>query len=296
MLNKIFIPLCLLSLTQFSFTLPSGYDLDGPFEDYQDSQRNPYTSNRRTKDLLVPGSHVETEITRRMSNSKRFQDDENLDADGRPYNANLLNQFLEEYAEKVKNMNGSNATSKRKGEEVSVDRKTGPSDTLNLKNGYVYDTVHRKNPYTSNKNGWVTMDPVPWSTSKISKWQSKPVSQNFPPNLDRFSSHHYDKRPNRRPISNSNIVTRPDPDYDEDFGNQGPYGSNRPFNDRPFNDRPGYGDIRPPELEYDADIPSRPYAPPRPSNANRPCDDHKYPTYESDIVTDGLPGAKIKIC
>lgn len=289
MFRSIFYTYTLFLLINIGQSLP--YDLDSSYEDYVTGHGSTY-SNRRTKDLLVPGSHVETESNRRMSNSKRFQDDDSMDADGRPYNANLLNKFLEEYAEKVKHMNNSNPYTKRKGEEISTDRKTGPSDTLNLKNGYVYDTVHRKSPYHSNKNGWVTMDPVPWSTSKISKWQSKPVSQNFPPNLDRFSSHHYDKKPNRRPITNSNIVTRPDPDYDDDF-NQGPYGSNRPFNDRPLNDRPY--DNRPPELEYDADIPSRPYMPSRPSGSNKPCDDHKYPTYDSDIVTDGLPGFTIYI-
>lgn len=115
-----------------------------------------------------------------------------------------LRDFLNRYAEKV-------TKDKRPDHDTSAEDKEGKKhwSLLNLR--------EHNHPY-EDKNGWVTLDPVPWSLSKISKWQSKsttterpwddfPPDENQPPHSVQYSQdrvsvwnkpdnrYHYDNLP-----------------------------------------------------------------------------------------------------
>lgn len=81
-----------------------------------------------------------------------------------------LQEFLTNYANMVKNNRTEQTDDSDKFE--SVDLITQPSDTPEEKskswNIMNYET--HKHPY-EDKQGWVSLEPVPWSVSKISKWK-----------------------------------------------------------------------------------------------------------------------------
>lgn len=77
-----------------------------------------------------------------------------------------------------------------------------------------------KHPY-EDKDGWVSLDPVPWSVSKISKWQNKPKPTEKPWNSKYHNSY----------TSSNN---RPWVDYDsvDNTANSYQYSTSRPFMDK----------------------------------------------------------------
>ncbi|XP_051164860.1 uncharacterized protein LOC127283809 [Leptopilina boulardi] len=117
------------------------------------------------------------------------------------FNPDVLNKFLEEYASKIKSTTERNykypfrvmSEEKPTNFGINID---GPlekeiisSETvvnLNSSQGHFSDLndTSKRNSYWSgsnshdDRNGWVTLDAVPWSKSKISKWQANnPTSQ-----------------------------------------------------------------------------------------------------------------------
>lgn len=104
----------------------------------------------KTYDIEVPGSEpiriVEGEpLWKTKFEHRSFNTEDSPDP---------LHQFLTNYAENVRNKNKNSDESSEKPKS--------------------WDLLHYQNhnhPY-DDKKGWVSMEPVPWSVSKISKWQS----------------------------------------------------------------------------------------------------------------------------
>lgn len=165
-------------------------------------------------------------------------------------------------------------------------------DENNGNSGNVYTAWNRlkvkqhKHPY-DDKDGWVTLEPVAWSTSKVSKWK---------PNIKKYKPSQYN---------------------DDNFSNDEKHvsypGSNNPFK-RPTVTRPTYinNKLHMPatSLDWESEMPSRPsfskpsYSYPsswKPDEGRRPpkpnCDNDE--NYQSDdavyygmsdsVVTDGRP-------
>ncbi|XP_068085707.1 uncharacterized protein [Anabrus simplex] len=130
--------------------------------------------------------------------------------------------------------------------------------------------VQAHNHPFDDKEGWVTLDPIPWSSSKVSKWHSNLKTSDRPPSR-------WDSRPS---------------DWDSDKPVR-PY--DRPSYDRPTDEeydrpvKPSYW-IRPSNDRWGPPTTQRP-----PSQWNRPNDydydrPHNQPSSSSDIITDGKPG------
>ncbi|KAJ8984431.1 hypothetical protein NQ317_012494 [Molorchus minor] len=159
------------------------------------------TTTTRSYDLEVPGSNpihiVEGESpwksTPRPSSrswhssfgsSRNPVNEDYEDAKGRfPYTA--LQDFLNSYSEKVKK--DSNTISEENQEEKD-------------KKSYNMMNVREHNHPYDDKKGWVTLEPVPWSVSKISKWHNKQKPSNHYPSLDRDSENDFDYPNNEKPL------------------------------------------------------------------------------------------------
>lgn len=119
--------------------------------------------------------------------------------------AQALKNFLKSYSEKVRRKNDQH--SDRRMEEIPLIAKGDDTPKNRLANLYLDDVErgngrpkewdllhvdrHKHNPY-EDRNGWVSLDAVPWSVSKISKWQSNYEPQHQrPEEIDR----NYNKRP-----------------------------------------------------------------------------------------------------
>lgn len=77
-----------------------------------------------------------------------------------------LRDFLNSYAEKV-------------AKDKQPDRYTSDEDKEGKKHWSLLNLREHNHPY-EDKKGWVTLEPVPWSLSKISKWQSKSTTTRRP--------------------------------------------------------------------------------------------------------------------
>ncbi|XP_055543027.1 uncharacterized protein LOC129728604 [Wyeomyia smithii] len=132
------------------------------------------------------------------------------------YSPDLLNKFLQEYSERLKNADPNTKqklmeiglmTNKQTLEEDSEQSKEDQllledSDERNaLGNSKWYSDNRKTHPWNL-KDGWVTMEAVPWSESKVSKWHSNSNKHNsYPSN-------------NQWPGSNSEEMSyRPKPAY-----------------------------------------------------------------------------------
>lgn len=245
------------------------------------------------------------------------------------YSPELLEKFLKDYANKVhlhepppsplmqEPTTESQEEKKDKYESIEAEDDEGNRrvSNMNSEQETVTDTQERKryrpggenndyhHPYDKN-NGWVTLEAVPWSKSKVSKWQSsvKPSSNSGNYNYASGNGGNY------------NRPSRPLPyNYEEDYGNTNDnddYYSQKPsrptFQNNQFygpsssaNNRP----TPPPESSYSHhshpphfDNDYRPNRPPpqseRPSYQNeRPSYQPDRPTggYKPDIITDNRP-------
>lgn len=164
-------------------------------------------------------------------------------------------------------------------------------------NGKVYTTWNKlkvkqhKHPY-DDKDGWVTLEPVAWSTSKISKWK---------PNVKKQKPNHWTDDEDR--FSNDDRY----PSY-QDTGNSYTYPQKRPSLNRPgfINNKLHM------TSDYDDEIPSkptwnkplqtssftstwapdegrRPHKPSCESDEHRPNDETVYYGISDSIVTDNRP-------
>ncbi|XP_023287654.1 uncharacterized protein LOC105701965 [Orussus abietinus] len=88
-------------------------------------------------------------------------------------------------------------------------------------NGDLNDTLERNKYWGStsheDRNGWVTLDAIPWSKSKISKWQSNPSTQRPWPEIKPW------EKPGGEKPWPSDYSSRPGPSYE----------SNKPWYDKP---------------------------------------------------------------
>lgn len=108
------------------------------------------------------------------------------------YSPELLNKFLKEYSEKLKN---ADSITKQQLNEISVINNNNHFEKQNYDMNKINQTNETHERHASNqkthpwnlKDGWVTMQAVPWSESKVSKWQSH--SNKFNGNQNQPSYH-----------------------------------------------------------------------------------------------------------
>lgn len=220
------------------------------------------------------------------------------------YSPILLKKFVKEYTEKLKNADPSTQNAiKEISEKINQNGNTADSvesakqDVPEEK--YNYNQHDRRRPVSNSpykdRDGWVTLEAVPWSTSTVSKWHG--------------NRHHEDDR--NRPGSygitsvgggsgstfNDRVYSinshRPGNNYhheeEEEFYHPKPYGGSRPSLD---DERPTYTAWSKPQA---FGRPSRPHSY---SSFNDHDDyfdrDHPYnskPYGNSDIITDNRPSS-----
>lgn len=223
--------------------------------------------------------------------------DENLGPQGN------LEDYLAEHAEIGKDYRDyskdrleaiNDLAARLKKDKTKTDRYTSYDnvDYEDEPNGNVYTAWNRlkvkqhKHPF-DDKDGWITLEPVAWSTSKISKWK---------PNIKKYRPAQYN---------------------DDNYSSDEKYVNHQPTNNqfkRPNTNRPTYINnklhVSSPSLDWDAEVPSKPswnkpsYSYPsswKPDGGRRPtkpnCDaDDNYPSDDTvfygmsdSVVTDGRP-------
>ncbi|KAJ9578844.1 hypothetical protein L9F63_004948 [Diploptera punctata] len=154
-------------------------------------------------------------------------------------------------------------------DSMSVDAKSRPHWSL-------INAQQHNHPY-DDRDGWVTLEAVPWSSSKISKWQSN-NSGNKKPHwtlLNRPSTQDWDSEKPSKPLDRPQYSEKP---YDRPQYTDKPY--DRPqYTDKPY-DRPQYTDKpydRPQYTEKPYDRPQyteKPYD--RPQYTEKPYDKPQY--------------------
>ncbi|XP_055700269.1 uncharacterized protein LOC129799968 isoform X2 [Phlebotomus papatasi] len=233
-------------------------------------------------------------LDRRDSEENSYSSGELVQGKKTVYSPDLLKKFLQDYAERIRNAQS----------EGGDDEKRSPHDGSTISHERLQDYVtvnkmdeneddEREEKYSSfggnwpddrdryqdrnRHTGWVSLDPIPWSTTKISKWQSHKYS-NRPPSNDHHSSSHYGGS-----SASSSPWVNDDDDYDYVDHDQGPFNnayrpqqSGKPWNQRPQRPRP---------TTYDYSGSHKGTLKPHNSWHDR---DHNRP-YSSDIVTDNKP-------
>ncbi|KAK9870285.1 hypothetical protein WA026_006372 [Henosepilachna vigintioctopunctata] len=95
------------------------------------------------------------------------------------FNPHALEEFLNAYSEKLRKKHHNTdhneyEESEKVNDETHETTLKSPYDNKDEKSKY-WNVMHVKNhnhPF-DDKNGWVSLDPVPWSLSKISKWHNE---------------------------------------------------------------------------------------------------------------------------
>ncbi|XP_032682913.1 uncharacterized protein LOC116849658 isoform X2 [Odontomachus brunneus] len=216
------------------------------------------------------------------------------------FNPDVLNKFLEDYANKIRSTTEKDfkypyripkptteslvlevddetteATTNHEQDE-KLDQSTNDTsieDALTELN----DTLKRNKYYGTNtyedRNGWVTLEAIPWSKSKISKWQANPSTQRPWPEIKPA----WDK-PSMKP-------------WASDYSIRPTYENNKPY-DKP---KPNWSDNN--EKPWQKPVSRPPYHPDDASSStqaqkwppeNRPWNKHD-PHRPSDIITDDRP-------
>lgn len=200
------------------------------------------------------------------------------------YSPELLQKFLKDYANKFYNA----ATSIASAERISFekDKYFDPQEQTNIneddgnrrfssaenddKSEELEDVQQRKNyrpgnhPYNKN-SGWVTLDAVPWSKSKVSRWQSNQKPQN----------NYNNNRPYRPPSSSAY-------DYNFDESNNDSDDFYIPKPSRPTYHNNQFYNNRPQAQESHSWHTSQQFHSSHGSNFERP-------NRPSDIITDNRP-------
>ena len=226
------------------------------------------------------------------------------------YSPTLLHKFIKDYTEKIKyaDQNTKDALSDiestinqhKSTERSDIDQLTDDhiEEKYNNNNNNNWNDYHRKKLYQNqhkdqnpfnDKDGWVTLDAVPWSTSKVSKWH---------PNKDKFSSNNNyedDDTPSGPPSYQQTFPRPPSPPprpqyNNEDQGldysdNSRPSSSVTSFSSKPAiyttydqyrpisSDRPSY--TKPQKYNYD----SSSFNDRQPAYSSRPTRPHSYDNY-----------------
>lgn len=160
-------------------------------------------------------------------------DDGDVDQKKNSYSPSLLKKFIKDYSDKIKNADEStrnalkeiekmNKKQTNADEEVTTDRMDFSSDDEIEQKYNKWNDRHshkpqsQTNPYNE-KDGWVTLEAVPWSSSKVSKWY---------PNNNKFShKNSYDSPLSHQPsyeddddrYHNNFPKPRPPPNYHDEF-------------------------------------------------------------------------------
>lgn len=106
------------------------------------------------------------------------------------------------------------------------------------KKGYPYPADDKKGYPTDDRKGWVTLDPIPWSVSKVSKWKPKPLETpwNSYHSIQDQTNWDNDFLDHTRPLSQYQYNKKPEEDQDGSkvyyFSDKNPV-VNKPFS-RPF--------------------------------------------------------------
>jgi hypothetical protein len=218
-------------------------DVDGLGEETLGAWKQ-WLSTSQNRSTLKPNTNQKT-FTQQQIMEKLFND----------YHKHLQEQ---------KNKNNKNPTANNSPWPLDTEHDDGslrPSDAMtNLK----FDTLHSFNQPP--KDGWVSMQPVPWSVSKISKWTPNKHS----------SSHH----------QSSSVYGGTKP-FDRPQNGERPYGGGSSWN----NDRPQisqWGNEKPQTAPWGSDRPQPPSGnrPPSFGSENRPSygsnDRPQSPSYGSN--------------
>lgn len=179
------------------------------------------------------------------------------------YSPILLKKFLKDYADRI---NGASSTMKNKLNDLAHIKYSSKTDEdLPSEDKHVSDFDLRKNyhPY-NDRDGWVTLEPIPWSSSKVSKWHpNKKPYKATPWNEYEDKSQEYPMRPkppqyydsvemddfydNRPPHSTNKPSVYPRPwntnNYDDEIERPNSYSSRPPVNNNNYNNqKPPYYD------------------------------------------------------
>ncbi|XP_043524807.1 uncharacterized protein LOC122536479 isoform X1 [Frieseomelitta varia] len=144
---------------------------------------------------------------RMIKDFPRSEDDSRNGFETSTFNPDVLNKFLEEYANKIKSstekyqrypfrivkptealaLEVEDQTSTQSTSAIYDQNTKYEEDTINSTStedglsSTLNDTLKRNKYYGANsyedRNGWVTLEAIPWSKSKISKWQATPNTQ-----------------------------------------------------------------------------------------------------------------------
>ncbi|CAG9822885.1 unnamed protein product [Phaedon cochleariae] len=187
MIIGIFVLSCISSIRgERELTTLRSFTLDLPFSDSVEIiEGDPLWEKRKgsSDSLNQYRKRTSTSSTANPTHSTSDDQEEN----STEFSQTALRDFLDSYAEKVR---------LDKIEQHSADNPTIDHLEKNEKSWNLLKTNHHNHPYDDN-SGWVSLDPVPWSVSKISKWHNKPmpadISWNDYPSTKRpwndFSSH-----------------------------------------------------------------------------------------------------------
>lgn len=113
------------------------------------------------------------------------------------YSPEALNTFLKNYAEKIREKEKEIESSEKHLSEEQIDRLSDigieeDNDEFEDKSKRwgLADARKPNHPY-EDKNGWVTMEAVPWSSSKIQKWHTNQKYEVKPNEYRPYGSHSY---------------------------------------------------------------------------------------------------------
>lgn len=237
------------------------------------------------------------------------------------YSPEALNAFLKNYAEKLREKKQEKNTTEHPPKE-QIDRLSDISleeSNENIdksKRWGLVDVKNHNHPF-EDKNGWVTMEAVPWSSSKISKWHTNVKYEPKPDEYRPYENHGYPTFSNQPQDYASNENNGFNNGYKKPYSsydiNVRPPFPSKPQNSRPTKPMYGYDqtplNVKPrPEYNFEQ---SRPASWDRPSSSynihlsTRPDpwqqDNKPYPqlsiNYDGypidehrDIITDGKPG------
>ncbi|XP_063978349.1 uncharacterized protein LOC135163096 [Diachasmimorpha longicaudata] len=274
-----------------------------------------YYVKLQSDDLKTAQPQVESGEKDKSRAIYRLEDDDSLTRDGLKVNhdqrnsfvesstfdPDVLNKFLDEYANKIRSTTEKSfyhsKTTRVPGLtllEIDTTKNTeAPATTEEIVTGHVTsldnleglnDTAKRNKFYSNgndNRDGWVTLEAVPWSKSKISKWQANANVQRPWPEANKWDkpsagkpwASDYSSRPHYE--NNKPWYDKPKPqwpDYEQP--------QNRP---KPVASRPTY-----PHDQYEI-VPSQAqkWPPERPNSAWEDFPSHHRP--QSDIITDNRP-------
>lgn len=181
------------------------------------------------------------------------------DATFKPYTQDELNRILKRYGE-------ADSESESSDKVLSYDD-SGNQDKSKASWNLVDSSQTSKNPY-DDRRGWVTLEPMAWSSSHIQKWEPNNRPTWPPPPQDH-------SQPSYSPWASNRPIQRPSTNYHQPQPQQSDWTTERPW-------------IRP---TYDYSP-----KPPQSSNYQKPSAPHNSQSFygwnnaEQDIITDGKPG------